>query len=311
MDTDTALTAVAARQHGLVADRQARSLGLSREAWRHRVAGPGWERLGPRVVRRTGTPPSEAQRALAAVLDAGPDSYLSHQSAAALWGVPGFRLAPLQVMSLRRRQTPSSLATLHFPRHLPDPFAAELDGVPVVRPALVLLQLAAHVHPERLRRMLDGLWSRRLLSGPSVRAELAPLMHRGRAGTAALRALLDSLPEGYVPPASNLEGRVRTILAEAGIPPMRPQVDLGDQERWRGRVDFLAVDLPVVLEVDGDRFHSALSDRRADEERQQGLERAGFLVERVSEFEVWHRRHVVVERVRAARRRARSRRAAA
>lgn len=302
MDRDDALARLAERQHGLVADRQARGLGLSRGAWRHRVDGPGWQRLGPRVVRRTGAPPSDGQRALAAVLDVGSSTYVSHRSAAALWGVPGFRVEPVQVMTLRARHTPSALATVHTPRHLPDPFAALLDGVPVVRPALLLLQLAPSVHPERLRRLLDGLWSRRLLSGPSVRAELAPLMHRGRAGTAAMRELLDSLPEGYVPPASNLEGRFRSLLAEAGLPPMRRQVDLGDEERWCGRVDFLADDVPLVVEVDSDRYHAALSDQDADEARRVALVGAGFAVIRVSEFEIWHRAQVVVSRVARARR---------
>lgn len=299
------LMALAEQQHGLIADRQALALGLSRSAWRHLVGRDGWERLDRGVVRRRGSPPGDQQAALAGVLAAGPSSYGSLHSASALWGVPGFRVLPMQVMTRRRRKTMTHLAQVHHPRHLPDPFAAIIDGVPVVRPALMLLQMAPLVHPERLHRMLDNLWSRRLLSGPSVRAELASVMHRGRPGTAALRELLDSLPEDYVPTASNLEARFARIMADAGLPAMCRQVDLGDDERWCGRVDFVATDLPLVVEVDSDRFHKALTDQWADALRRRRLSASGFEVVTVSEFEIWHRPRDVVAKVRAARRRLR------
>lgn len=297
---DPILIQLAERQHGLVARRQADSLGLTRRAWRHRLQRGDWQPLTDRVARRTGSAPTDEQRLLAAVLDAGPSAFVSHQSAAAMWGVSGFSLAPVQLITLRGHPVRSALGTVHLPRHLPEPFAAAIDGVPVVRPALLVLQLAALVHPERLHRIFDGLWSRRLLSAPSVRRELAAIMHRGRAGTAALRELLDALPEDYVPAASGLESRFATIVADHDLPPMRRQVDLGDGQRWCGRVDFVAVDLPLVVEVDSDRYHRALSDQVADAERRSRLERAGFFVVRVSEFEVWHRSDEVARRVRQA-----------
>lgn len=188
--------------------------------------------------------------------------------------------------------------------------AALLDGVPVVRPALLVLQLAPLVGAHRLGLIFDGLWSRRLLSAPSVRRELEPVLGRGRPGTAALRLVLDERPDDYVPPASNLESRFRQILRDFDLPPMRRQVDLGDEERWCGRVDFRAEDLSLVIEVDSGRFHDALTDQAADAARQKALERAGFLVRRVPEHDIWHRPAQVAARVRAARRDARRSKAA-
>jgi len=295
---DAAVVALAERQHGVVARRQAERLGMTRTVWLARTAGPGWERLGDRVARRRGSVDDEAQRAMAAVLDAGPGAYLSHASAAAWWGVPGDRLEPIQVINARR-PVRSALATVHLPRHLPDPFAAVLAGVPVVRPSLLLLQMAIDMHPEQLRRRLDWMWSRRLLSGPSLRAELTPIMGRGRPGSAAIRALLDSLPAGYVPAASGLESRFDQIVRDHGLPPMRRQVDLGDDERWCGRVDFLAEDVPLVVEVQSDLYHRALSSELDDRRRRARLEGAGFVVVEVDERDVWHRAGEVARRVRA------------
>jgi len=299
--TPAAVLAMAERQHALVTHGQCLSLGATRHQWTHMLDSGGWMRVTRRVLRRTGSAPTDAQRALAAVLDVGPSAYLSHRSAAALWGFPGFRVEPLELIVVRARRTPSPLATIHHPRHLPDPFAAILDGVSVVRPALVLLQLAPIVHPEKLRRLLNWFWARRLLSARSALRELDPVMHRGRAGTVALRDLLEGLPADYEPPASGLEDRFARILAEAGLPPMRRQVNLGDQERWCGRVDYVAVDLPLVVEVDSELFHSALSDLEDDAVRQESLERAGFVVARVDEHNVWHHKDRVVATVRHAR----------
>ncbi len=237
---------------------------------------------------------------LAACLDLGPDAYASHGTAAALWGLPGHRLTPVEVMVTRGRRTRSSIARVHHPVHLPSPFAAAIVGIPVVRPSLLLLQLAATAPAALLQRRLDWMWSRRLLSGPSVRAELDHVMHRGRPGVAALRALLDSLPDDYVPPASGLESRFVQVAADHDLPRMRRQADLGDEARWCGRVDFRALDLPLVVEVNGDLFHQALSNREDDERRRRRLEAAGFVVVELDEFQVWHRTDEVVERVRKA-----------
>lgn len=311
---DEALFDLAADQHGLVSRRQVLDLGATRAAWRHRVRRGEWVPLSHGVYRRSGAPVTRAQRMLAAVLDVSPSAYVSHTSAAALWDLPGFDAYPVDVIVLRGdREYRTPLARVHRPRHLPDPFGTVLDGVPVVRPSLLLLQLASRVSPLRLQRTLDRLWSRRLLSGPSVRRELGELMHRGRPGTAPLRELLESLPADYVPPASGLEGRVDQILREAGFASFRRQVDLGD-EAWSGRVDFFDDEVPFVLEVDSERYHAALTDVHADVARMERLERDGFTVGRVTDQQVWHHPSEVVDVVRTGRasaRRARQRRRAA
>ncbi|MCU1452628.1 MAG: Protein of unknown function (DUF559)/Domain of unknown function [Acidimicrobiales bacterium] len=237
-----------------------------------------------------------------AVLDCGPSTYLSHGSAAALWDLPGFALEPHHVIIERGgRETPSDRAAVHRPRHLPEPFGTLLHGIPVVRPALLVLQLCATVNRQRAERALDTAWAKRLLSGPSLRRELDPLLHRGRAGTALLRELLDDRGPGYVPPASGLEARFESILAQAGEPPLRRQVDVGDGEHWCGRVDYVDPQQPLIVEIDSERYHAALVDARADADRTARLEAAGYVVERVTDRQVWHRPSDVVAAVRRAR----------
>lgn len=302
--TDRILSTLAEPHHGLVERGRAIEAGVSAAAWRHAARSDRWEPLGERVLRRRGAPVTPAQRALAGVLDSGPGALLAFGSAAACWGHPGFRVdAPVEVVVTRHRSArtqQSDLAVVHHPRYSVSAFAAELDGLPVVRPALDVLQLAGRVHPERLRRIVDWFWSNRLLSGPSLAAELAPILGRGRPGSAAIRDLLASFPPDYVPAASALEGRFAQIVRDRDLPAMRRQVDLGDDDRWTGRVDFCAVDLPLVVEVNSERYHTALTDREHDETRRLRLEAAGFVVVEVVEHDVWHRADRVAEQVRAA-----------
>lgn len=301
-DTARSLTLLAGRQDGLVTTAQIQEVGYTHTGWRHQIDIGAWERVSTRVARRTGTRVTPHQRLVAAVLDAGPSAYVSHRSAAGLWGLPGFRPEPIELIVVRGgRERASELATIHRPRHLPDPFSAVIDGVPVVRPSLLMLQLAPLVSVERLGRLLDHLWSRRLVSGRSLRTELEPLLHRGRAGTVAMRTVLEVRSEDYVPPASALEGRFAALLEQAGLKAMRRQVDVGDGEHWCGRVDFLDVDLPLVVEIDSERYHGSLSSVADDRAREERIVRGGFTVLRLTEFQVWHRAREVTESVVATR----------
>lgn len=53
--------------------------------------------LSGRAMIVAGAPLTDKARAMAAVLDVRGRAYLSHTSAAWLWGIPGFDLDPIQV----------------------------------------------------------------------------------------------------------------------------------------------------------------------------------------------------------------------
>lgn len=122
----------------------------------------------------------------------------------------------------------------------------------------------------------------------------------GRNGTALLRRLLDARGLDYTPPASNLESRFQWVLTDAGLPEMRRQIDSGG-ETWTGRVDFRDEYLPLIVEVQSERYHSSLVDRVADRRRITQLEADGFVVLEVTDEEVWSQASVVTQRVRMAR----------
>jgi very-short-patch-repair endonuclease len=305
MTLDEALRNLAARQHSLVSRRQARELGASTAALRHRLAGPDWEPASARVMRLVGSAHSVRQQLLVGVLDTAPDAVASHGSAALLWRLPGFGSAVVEVSRERGRSGKgTSAAVLHQPRFLPPSHVTECHGVPVTSVARTLFDLAGCVHPARVERLVDTVVAR----SPSVLAALHRVLDElgrpGRTGGAVVRALLAARADGYVPPASGLEARLARILDEAGEEPLDRQVDVGGHE-WLGRVDFLDRRLRIVVEVDSDVHHTSLLDRKHDRRRDESLTAAGWRVVRVPEGQVWRRPHEAVATIRAARTEAR------
>lgn len=310
MIDDGELRDLAARQHGLVSIRQATELGFG-PGQRSRLAdGRRWERLTPRVLRLVGAPDTDGQDAMGAVLDAGDRAALNRESAAAWWRIPGNELRPLHV-ARHRDETgrPHRRAANHEPVFLPPGHVVELEGVPTVVPARALFEIAGTRHRgaelpwwiERMERMVDNAWSMRLVKGRTLHAMLDDLATRGRPGIQVMRQVLAKRGLDYVPPASGLESRFMQILEAAGEPPLRRQVDTGDEVGWIGRVDFRDAELPLVVEVQSERFHTSLVDRGRDTIRVERLERAGFVVLQITDEQIWHRPSEVVDAVRRGR----------
>ena len=237
-----------------------------------------------------------------AVLQGGPGAVVSHHSAATLWGMPGAQQEPTHITTIRNvNSRGDARVVLHRARRLAPDHVTILNGLPITRPERVPFDLAnISVPARRVERVVDRFWTDRLVSGRSLRRVAASLPTRGFRGTVLMRELLSERPNDWIPPASGLEGRVMHLLAQAGHQSVERQVDLGGDE-WIGRVDFVDRMHKVVIEVQSERHHAALSSKRDDAERFARLGDAGFVVIEVWEHDVWHRPQVLLDRLRAAR----------
>jgi hypothetical protein len=151
-----------------------------------------------------------------------------------------------------------------------------------------------------MARMVDTAWAMRLVSGTSLHGMLDEMAARGRSGIGVMRAVLADRGHEYIPPASGLESRVVQLLARAGLPPLRRQVDTGGSQ-WIGRVDFRDEVVPFILEVQSERFHASLIDQQLDDRRVGALRAAGFVVSELTDTDVWTRPTRVVDVVREGR----------
>jgi very-short-patch-repair endonuclease len=301
MRYDEEVLACAAEQHGAIGTWQLRAIGLSNEQVDALRSGRHWDVRSARVLARRGAPVTVEQQLMVAVLDASPGAAIAGPTAAAMWGVPGFRPAPIHVVrhkGIARR--PSTEAIVHEVVDLHPGQVKVLRGIPVVSPARVVCELTAS-HPHRAERALDHLWANRLLDGRSFRRTVGELAGRGRRGSPMMRELDLARGPTYVPPASGVERRFDEITIQS----WRRQVDLGDEE-WCGRVDFVHPTLPLVAEIQSERFHAALVDGAADARRRRRLEAAGVEVVEVWDTDVFHRPQHVRDLIAAAERRLRA-----
>jgi very-short-patch-repair endonuclease/predicted transcriptional regulator of viral defense system len=297
---------IAARQHGVVAREQLLVAGLTRSAVRHRVAKGILEPLSARILRVVGSAPTDHQLAMAASLDAS-DSVVALHSAAALWELPGFSLEPVHVMTTRRpHRGTEHLGIVHSSVRFDESDVAVINGIRVTTPVRTLVDLSGRIHPDRVERVCDTMWARRLITYRHLHDYADRLPPRGGApGARVIRRLAEARSPEFRPPESSAERRVNELLERAGVPELERQVDIGDKNSWIGRVDLADRKLRVLVEVQSELFHGSVLDQRNDQVRLARLRAAGWAVLEVQQFDIWHRPERVVEaisRLRASRR---------
>lgn len=279
---------LAASQWGLVHRRQIESENSPRELL-HELRSGRWVDRGAGVLASTSAPSTSQQAILDGVLGAGEVAVASHRTAAALWSAPGFRTEPIEVTRIRGHgsSTRSHVIT-HEPVLLLPDHLVELDGVPVVSPTLVCFQVAPQLRDERLGRLVDWFWSRGLVHWPGLSNALARLAKRGRPGIRAMRAVLGARGSDYLPPASNLESRMKELFQEWRFGTWHRQVDVG-AAGWIGRVDFIHESHRLIVEVQSEIHHRAHSYQLDDAIRFDRLRSAGYVVVEAWEHDIWHR----------------------
>lgn len=305
MEIDDPIRALAASQFGVVSRAQAASLGLRYHGVEHRLRRGEWLAISPRVIRAAAAPDHPMLDVMAGVLDVGGGPTVCRASAAAVWGLPGFRIEPVHVLRERGLHPRADrLAVVHTSVALPAAHLARVDGVLVTTPLRTIFDLAGTLHPGRTERLLDSAAGRGLCTYLGLHRMLDSFGGRGRAGVQVLRELAADRPPGVRPPESGLELRVNQILLRDGQRPLERQLDLGE-ENWTGRFDLADRPDNFVLEVQSDTYHGSVLDRRRDAERRRELEAAGWVVDEAHEYDIWHRPQVVADLVRSGRRRGR------
>jgi len=297
----SAMRALAQSQHHVLSRGQARSLGAQRWHLDDCVAAGEWEWATARVLRLVGGRRSFEQRCMTAVLHVG--GWLCGESVLALCEVPGYHRNTAIRVVVRRGTRYHQLegAVISEVRSLPDHHLMLIDGIPSVTPTRAIYDLAARFDWEKVRRTIKNTWRRRWTSGALIHQMGPEWLGRGRPGTVAMRELLAVTDNDWRMPDTHLEDRLHSILEGAGFPPLKRQVNLGNDSRWIGRVDLKDPEFPLVAEADSDTFHFAPIDGDDDAVRDNAFGAGGVTVVRFTETEIWHQPQVCIERWRAAR----------
>ena len=260
------LWALAERQHGVVARQQLLALGFSASAIEHRVSRG---RLHPvwRGVYAIGRPQLTMHgRWMGAVLACGPKAAVSHESAAALWGIrsPAQDEIHVCVPGYARRRRPGIV--VHRRTGL-SVSVTRRHAVPVTTPVHTLVDLAARVDRNQLEAAISEADKRALTDPEQLRGALDELPPRP--GLAALREMLDR--RTFTLTDSDLERRFLPLARRAGLP--LPQTG----HHLNGfKVDFYWPELGLVVETDGLRDYRTPAQQTRDRVRDHAHAAAGL-----------------------------------
>ncbi len=259
-------------QHGLVTTRQVVAVSSTSALRRAQTAGL----LHP--VRRgvhkvAGAPASVWQPLMAACLAAGPAVVASHRAAAGLYGFPSVLAGAVEVTAMGTKTPRLSGARTHATAIFGPDHRQVVLGIPTTSPARTVVDMAGQIAPVLLERLVEHVLRRALCMPDELHSAFAQLGGRGRAGTVALRLVLDDRLEVE----SGLEARWLRALTNAGLrpPAFQHQLVVG------GRVlvmDFAWPAARVGIEVDGWEPHRQRSAWDRDHRKINAYLEAGWRV---------------------------------
>ena len=263
---DQALIELAGKQHDVVARRQLFALGFTRSAVQHALRD---RRLFPtewRGVYATRPRLGRYGRLMAAVLWAGPDAVISHQTAGELWQITSRRAREIHLSVPAARKPRSRPGTTVHRRALARRDMTRQRGIPVTTPLRTLIDLAARAKARReAERLIDEADARNVLRADTLRGRLE---HERGPGVPLLREIFDR--DAFVLTDSHLERLFPPLARLAGMPKPESQAYVNGH-----RVDFYFRELDLVVECVSLRYHRTAAQQRRDHLRSQAHAAAG------------------------------------
>jgi hypothetical protein len=226
------------------------------------------------------SPPTWERSVMAAVL-AEPWAVASHQSAAVLHGLPGFRPGRPTITVRPGANARGRLAVVH--RGI-DVQTDVVQGIPCSSVPQVLVDLAQVVGEPRLRAAVAGASDRSPVLLDALRDRYCELAPRGGRDLRPLRSVLTRFGAGDLPPESELERVMRRVFTVPEIPPIRWQAPFPGRQRGNQRVDGLIEEWQTVIEGDGRAWHTRTDDFERDRRRDAEAAAAGLQTLRFT----WH-----------------------
>jgi very-short-patch-repair endonuclease len=258
---ERALATLANRQYGVVGRQQLIELGFGGDAIKHRLQVGRLHPLhreayavGHRIVPKRG-------KWLAAVLAMGSGAFLSHETAAALWGLAG-DTPKVHVTAPQGRQIRPGRAGIQVHRCKFDSSEVTMrDRIPVTTVARTLFDLAEGSPPHRLKDAWDEADRLRLLR----LREVATVYERGRGRLRARKRIRPFLiaEQRYVEDtASPLEDRFAAFCHDYRLASPQTNVLVDGDE-----VDALWPDARLIVELDSWEFHHHRAAFEKDRDR--------------------------------------------
>jgi very-short-patch-repair endonuclease len=267
---DAAVAWVGDQQLGLITTPQLHVAGVRRGSVEWRLA-TGTLHRRHRGVYLVGHPiPVPGAVELAAVLACGERVFVSHRSAAALWGLASTPASAVEVTVVDRGCRSRDGIRVHRVQTLAAADRGECRGIPVTAPASTLIDYAATASREETERAIAEGFARRLLTEPQLIAAIE--RNPNRAGVARVKAILGQ-PGGPSRTRSGGERAMLRLIRAARLPTPRTNYLVAGFT-----ADFCWPDQRLIVEVDGHPYHSSRAAIERDHRRDIAHKDAGYEV---------------------------------
>jgi very-short-patch-repair endonuclease len=267
---DRAVAWVAGQQLGLITPRQLTTAGLGRGAIRSRIAR-GLLHPKFRGVYLVGyDTPLPGAIEFAAVLACRAPAFVSHRSAAGLWGLIKTAPAVVELTVPGRNCRNRDGLVVHRVHALDETDRAHKRGIPVTSPARTVIDLAATAGAEELEWTIAESIGRRMADERRIVAAADRAPHH--AGVALVRAILGQ-PGGPQRTRSGGERAMLKLIRAAQLPAPRTDVLIAGFT-----ADFVWEQQRLIVEVDGYPYHSPRAAFERDHRRDIVHKNAGYEV---------------------------------
>jgi very-short-patch-repair endonuclease len=273
---DRRIERVARMQHGCFNLEQASVAGFTESMVHRRLAGGRWLRLESGVYALASAPSTWERQYKAAELSAV-NAALCRLPAGKVHALAGFKVVRPEIYVSYTSTTRNRLAVVHRILDVP---TTVVNGIRVTSVAQTLFDVVTKLRLDRLELAMDGALLERKVTVDELTDRRHAFESSRRPGIKVWRALVDERSEeGWVPPESQLEQALATVLARLpGDPIVLRQVTMPWWRPGEGRVDSVLPEWRTIVEADGRRWHARVKDFDADRWRDNVAQAHGYRV---------------------------------
>jgi len=265
---DREIARVTAKQRTIASAEQLYARGISKRAIEYRLVSTRLRVVfrGVYTVAPGDLPPLALEQA--ALLACGERSFISHRSAAFVWGLCKTPPARVEVSVVGRRCDSRKEIRVHRIQKIHRAELRSHEGLWVSSPARAILEVAATASVGEIVHFVNEGQALRLFTARELEVVLG--RHRGRRGAGKLAEVLGD-EEAMTITRSRAEKAFLKLIRDARLPAPEVNHRLGRYEP-----DFMWRDERVIVELDSYRFHGGPDGFQNDREKDLVFRDAGF-----------------------------------
>ena len=246
---------------------------------RRRLGSGLWERSATGVFAIVGVPDSRSRRLWAAVLHAGEGCAIASHTAGRIHRFEEALDLEEIFLNVRpgRRHAPERVVW-HRQVDMVAEDVVSIDGLPVTSIPRTAFDLAGdpRVSPVRLRRLVESAIVHRRFQPWQFGEVLARIRRSCKRGVLLMERVLDDVGPGTDLPTSELEHLLDVVIELAGLPAPEHEHPLPGARDRPGYVDRCWTDVRLIVEADGQRWHTRRQQIAIDHDRTIDAQTAGY-----------------------------------